>query len=182
MTKLAGWSLIGASAVVILGGITGTPPWKYLRAVVGGDKKTATTVKPFSTIPVVSGGTGAESDTGITGGTGGIGGVISVIREQIGKSYLWGAEGPNLYDCSGLIKYGYKNGAGIDLPHHAADQQKMSTPANGPAAGVLFFLGHPAYHVGMCVSDTQQIEAPDVGLKVRQAPIPKGAYFGVIPA
>lgn len=42
--------------------------------------------------------------------------VLSYARNQIGKSYVWGAQGPSSFDCSGLTYYVYKNSVGITLP------------------------------------------------------------------
>ncbi len=43
--------------------------------------------------------------------------VINCALEQIGKPYVWGAEGPDSFDCSGLVKYCYAE-AGISLAHY----------------------------------------------------------------
>ena len=44
--------------------------------------------------------------------------VVELACAQVGKQYVWGTEGPNTFDCSGLTLWAYKNAAGISLPHH----------------------------------------------------------------
>jgi hypothetical protein len=55
--------------------------------------------------------------------------VVDLAASLIGRPYVWGAEGPNAFDCSGLMQYVHQR-AGIDLPRRAIDQSRI-----GGAAG-----------------------------------------------
>jgi len=52
-----------------------------------------------------------------------------VAAALIGKPYIWGAEGPRAFDCSGLTQYVYQQ-VGVDLPRRAISQSRI-----GDAAG-----------------------------------------------
>ena len=80
---------------------------------------------------------------------------------QLGKPYVWGAAGPDAYDCSGLTMAAWAT-AGIALPHHAADQATRGTPttlANAAAGDLVFIAGADGTpqapgHVGMIIGRT----------------------------
>jgi cell wall-associated NlpC family hydrolase len=99
--------------------------------------------------------------------------VIAYARMQLGKPYVWGAEGPGLFDCSGLTMRAYQY-AGILLPRVAADQWRQGpTVARGQGQpGDLVFM-HPGVggpgHVGIVVAPGQMIHAPRTGDIVRYA-------------
>ena len=50
---------------------------------------------------------------------------IKLLKEQVGKPYVWGANGPDSFDCSGLVRYVYKNALGKDIPRVSEDQSKV---------------------------------------------------------
>ncbi|MDY3002143.1 MAG: C40 family peptidase [Romboutsia timonensis] len=50
---------------------------------------------------------------------------IDLLKQQLGKPYVWGDEGPDSFDCSGLVQYIYKNALGKDLPRVSYDQSKV---------------------------------------------------------
>lgn len=91
---------------------------------------------------------------------------ISIAQSELGKPYSYGAEGPNAFDCSGLIQWVYSH-VGIDLPRTAAAQQDATTPTGKPRAGDLVFWGDPATHVGLYIGGGKMIAAPHTGAKVR---------------
>jgi cell wall-associated NlpC family hydrolase len=84
---------------------------------------------------------------------------------QIGKPYVWGAEGPKTFDCSGLVMWSYHK-AGVTTPRVAADQFRAAKliPASRAARGDLVFyhdsLGH-VYHVGIYLSPGRSVAAID---------------------
>lgn len=96
--------------------------------------------------------------------------VLAEASAQIGKPYAYGTEGPNSFDCSGLIEFVYAL-VGIKLPHNAAQQQKATTPVAAPLPGDLVFYGNPATHVGLYVGNGQMITAPHSGALVHQTPV-----------
>lgn len=53
--------------------------------------------------------------------------ILGVAREQLGKRYLYGAKGPDEFDCSGLTAYSFSHGAGIDIGAGTAGQLLKGT-------------------------------------------------------
>ncbi|MBO1415511.1 C40 family peptidase [Streptomyces sp. FH025] len=100
---------------------------------------------------------------------------IAFARSKIGLPYIWGGEGPEGYDCSGLTMMAWREG-GRQLNHFAADQYAESTPVTYRQLrpGDLVFwtnTGRAAdiYHVGLYIGDDQMIEAPRTGVPIKQA-------------
>lgn len=77
--------------------------------------------------------------------------VVELACAQVGKQYVWGAAGPNTFDCSGLTLWAYKNGAGISLPHSSSSQinygrkipKEMLRPGD-----LIVWDGHVAMYIG----------------------------------
>lgn len=93
--------------------------------------------------------------------------LLTAARAELGSPYVWGDEGPNAFDCSGLIQYLYAK-VGIKLPRTAAQQQAAAAPVNGsPQPGDLVFWGTPATHVGLYIGGGKMIAASSSADKVR---------------
>ncbi|MEV0320124.1 NlpC/P60 family protein [Streptomyces sp. NPDC050658] len=94
--------------------------------------------------------------------------VIDFAEAQIGKPYVWGATGPDSYDCSGLTQDAWK-AAGIDLPRTTWDQVKVGTTVKTADAkpGDLVFFYDDISHVGIYIGDGKMIHAPKPGTNVR---------------
>ena len=96
----------------------------------------------------------------------GKGGAIAVqaALSQLGKPYVWGAAGPDSYDCSGLTMWAWAH-AGVSLPHQSAEQQGYGTAVSVGQLrpGDLVFFGSPAYHVGIYIGNGQMVHAPTTG-------------------
>ncbi|HKS43766.1 MAG TPA: NlpC/P60 family protein [Amycolatopsis sp.] len=98
---------------------------------------------------------------------------IQFALSQLGKPYVWGAEGPDSYDCSGLMQTSYK-AAGIILDRVAADQYKdgaMLPVRDAHAGDLLFWANDPAnpatvHHVAMYLGDGKIVEAQQTGVPV----------------
>lgn len=56
---------------------------------------------------------------------------LAFARAQIGKPYVWGATGPDSYDCSGLTQAAWK-AAGVTLPRTTYDQVNAGTTVSSP--------------------------------------------------
>jgi hypothetical protein len=54
--------------------------------------------------------------------------VVDLAARLIGRPYVWGAEGPRAFDCSGLMQYIHKE-FGIELPRRAISQSRVGDPA-----------------------------------------------------
>ncbi len=113
-------------------------------------------------------------------GSGGVAGQRAVdwARTQLGKAYLWGGEGPNSYDCSGLVMRAWEN-AGVGLPHSSRSQYARSTKIDRAALrpGDLIFWGSNVndpssiYHVAVYSGGGMMIEAPNSRSVVREVPV-----------
>jgi peptidoglycan DL-endopeptidase CwlO len=90
---------------------------------------------------------------------------------QLGKAYVWGGDGPNVFDCSGLTLRAWE-AAGVSLPHFAADQAQAGSrvPIRSVLPGDLIFFGSNFTHMGMYLGKSLMIHAPHSGDVVRIAP------------
>jgi len=97
---------------------------------------------------------------------------INVALGKLGDDYVWGATGPNTFDCSGLMQFSYR-AAGVSLPRTAAEQQKVGLPVSRSQLepGDLVFFGSPAYHVAMYLGDGMIVQAPTTGDVVKVSPL-----------
>jgi peptidoglycan DL-endopeptidase RipA len=112
--------------------------------------------------------------------------VIRRGMSQLGVPYSWGggnAAGPSKgidsganitgFDCSGLVLYSFA-GVGIRLPHYSGSQYNLGRkiPSSQMRRGDVIFYGPGgSQHVTIYLGDGQMLEAPDIGLKVRVAPV-----------
>jgi cell wall-associated NlpC family hydrolase len=89
---------------------------------------------------------------------GNAGTVVAVALAQVGKPYVWGAAGPDAFDCSGLAVYAY-TAIGIALPHLTFDQVTMGIAVSldsiqpgdlifGPGGDPIEDYGHEAIAIG----------------------------------
>ncbi len=98
--------------------------------------------------------------------------VIKSAMQHLGKSYLWGAEGPNSFDCSGFTQYVFKNVVGINLPRVSREQSKFGTAvskSNLQKGDLLFFdtdRNGSVNHVGIYISNNEFIHASSGARKV----------------
>ena len=105
----------------------------------------------------------SETTTPSTGSS--VDAVLNFANKLLGKPYVWGAEGPSSFDCSGFTYYVYKNAAGITLPRVSADQSKYGTTvskSNLRAGDLVFFDTSGANngavsHVGIYIGGGQMI-------------------------
>lgn len=99
--------------------------------------------------------------------TGDASAVISLASAQLGKPYVWGANGTDSFDCSSLTSYVYSKAAGISLGRTTYDQVKQGTAVSmdNLQPGDLLFWGSPSapYHVGIYVGNNQYIHAATPG-------------------
>ncbi|MEV7449819.1 C40 family peptidase [Streptomyces nigra] len=97
---------------------------------------------------------------------------LSFARTQIGKPYVWGATGPDSYDCSGLTQAAWK-AAGVDIPRVTYDQVNAGTtiPVSSAQPGDLVFFYDDITHVGLYIGNGMMIHAPKPGTYVREESI-----------
>lgn len=86
---------------------------------------------------------------------------IAFAKEQIGKTYVYAADGPDHYDCSGLVMAAFRS-AGVSLPHYSGAQYDLlpHVPLDGMRPGDLIFWGSGgSSHVAIYLGDAQIIES-----------------------
>lgn len=88
--------------------------------------------------------------------------IVEAAKTKLGCPYVWGAEGPVTFDCSGLTKWAYKQ-VGIDLPHNTGAQKnealKVVSVSEARVGDILYKQGH----VGIYIGNNQYIHAPQTG-------------------
>lgn len=95
--------------------------------------------------------------------------VINIAKSKLGCKYVWGAEGPNTFDCSGLTSYVYKKGAGIVIPRTSKAQSqsgKYVSKSDLKPGDLVFFdgnYGNNVNHVGIYIGNNEMIHAPKPG-------------------
>lgn len=84
-------------------------------------------------------------------GSGAEGGLLGAVEKYgKGKPYVWGASGPDAFDCSGLVMYALQKAFGKSFPHYSGAQYNATTPVSNPQPGDLVFFGPGGSdHVGV---------------------------------
>jgi cell wall-associated NlpC family hydrolase len=105
---------------------------------------------------------------------------VRLAREQIGKPYVWGDEGPGQFDCSGLAWYAWSH-AGLDWPRMTARDQYTWLAARGaglprgatlrPGDLVFYDTDRPFGHVAIISAPGRMIEAYTHSRPIRQTTI-----------
>lgn len=103
---------------------------------------------------------------------------VQAALTRIGDPYVWGATGPNSFDCSGLMVWAYKQ-AGKTLPRSSEAQMASGTAVarQDLQPGDLIIYYSDAHHVGMYVGDGYVIHASTFGVPVKVVPIDDAGPF-----
>lgn len=106
---------------------------------------------------------------------------IRYAMAQVGKSYVYGAAGPNSFDCSGLTMRAW-GAAGVGLPHSSRAQRGsgMSVSSSQLQPGDLVFYYSPISHVGMYIGNGMIVHAANPGAGVRVSPLYSMPYVGAV--
>lgn len=90
-----------------------------------------------------------------------------------GAPYQWGAEGPNSFDCSGLVQWAYEQ-AGVSLPRSSSVQAQSGTAVSRSQLqpGDLIALYSPVSHIGIYVSAGRYVHSPQPGDVVQVDDVP----------
>lgn len=118
---------------------------------------------------------------------------VAEALKHLGKPYQWGAEGPDRFDCSGLILYSYRKAGVNRLPRVAADQyhatrdrtvaRSVAVAQRGLLPGDLIFYSPNAFdyrsigHVVMYIGNGRVVQAPSAGDVVKISPIWWSNFF-----
>jgi hypothetical protein len=108
--------------------------------------------------------------------------VVADAKSKLGDQYVYGADGPSTFDCSGLMQSTFAS-FGIRIPRTTEEQYKIGSAVPSAAdlapGDLVFTEGLPPGHVGMYVGGGQVIQAPHTGDVVRITPL---ADFGTVTA
>ena len=121
-------------------------------AAAGGTGPTASAVVAAAPAPAPNGAAQTAVDTALA---------------QVGDPYVYGATGPNSFDCSGLTSFSYK-AAGLTIPRTSKAQSTYGTPVAKAdlQPGDLVFFYSPVSHVGMYIGNGQMVHASTAGKPV----------------
>jgi cell wall-associated NlpC family hydrolase len=113
---------------------------------------------------------------------------IAAAQTQIGKPYMYGAAGPDSWDCSGLTQWAFAQ-AGVLIPRTAADQY-AAVPTKVPLGqiepGDLLFWATDTndpttiHHVAIYVGNGLMLDAPHTGANVEIQPVYLDGYIGAV--
>lgn len=106
--------------------------------------------------------------------------LVSLAKSKLGCKYVWGAVGPNQFDCSGLTSWCYKQ-VGISIPRTSLAQSKSGkavSKSNLQPGDLLFWKTTSAEvgHVGMYVGNGQFIHAPNKSKPVKYDSLSSSYY------
>lgn len=104
--------------------------------------------------------------------------IVAEAYKHIGKPYVWGAKGPDTFDCSGFTRYVYLQVTGRDIGGWTVPQEGAGTVISVSQAqpGDLYFWGSrgSSYHVAIALGGGSYIHAPQPGESVKVGSV---AYF-----
>ncbi len=97
---------------------------------------------------------------------------VDTALAQVGDPYVYGAAGPDSFDCSGLTMYAWA-AAGVSIPHASSMQPGAGSPVSITELmpGDLVFYYSPISHVGMYIGNGQIVHAPHPGSVVEVVPL-----------
>ncbi|GGK66416.1 C40 family peptidase [Nocardia camponoti] len=103
---------------------------------------------------------------------------LNAALSKIGAPYVYGAAGPDAFDCSGLVQWAYAQ-AGVDVPRTSGAQLSAGTPVSldnlQPGDMVSFYGGG---HSGLYAGDGNVVHASTAGSPVQLAPISSMPFAG----
>lgn len=152
MRNSSRWLTVLAGATLL--GLTGCAS-----APAGKSSAKTNTVRDISLVKLQAEGVGRE--------------VVMVALGLLDVGYQFGGANPEAgLDCSGLVRFIYREAAGVDLPHNAAALARQARPVAGgklQAGDLVFFntQGFSFSHVGIYLGDNKFIHAPSTNGRVR---------------
>ncbi|MEV5602319.1 C40 family peptidase [Streptomyces sp. NPDC052299] len=106
---------------------------------------------------------------------------VGYAVRQIGKPYVWGAEGPGSFDCSGLTSQAWAS-AGRVIPRTSQEQwrQLPRVPMNALRPGDLVVYFPKATHVALYIGNGLVVQAPRPGTSVKVSPVASNPVLGAV--
>jgi cell wall-associated NlpC family hydrolase len=113
--------------------------------------------------------------------SGGATAVVDYAMAQVGDAYVYGASGPDAWDCSGLTSGAWAQ-AGVSLPHSSSAQMSSGTPVSSDALvpGDLVFYYSPVSHVGIYIGNGQIVHAANPGTGVQVTSLHSMPFSGAV--
>jgi peptidoglycan DL-endopeptidase CwlO len=101
--------------------------------------------------------------------------------DKVGDPYVWGAAGPDAFDCSGLVVWAYAQ-EGISLPHYTGSlwNSGMHVSRDQLEPGDLVFFFPDISHVGIWIGNGLMVDAPQTGQDVQVQPVFWDEYVGAV--
>ncbi|BCZ44689.1 hypothetical protein psyc5s11_07560 [Clostridium gelidum] len=136
----------------------------------------------LKTTKVIKAPSDIASDSGSTASRGAISKgneVVNYASKFLGKPYVYGATGPNAFDCSGLTQYVYnKFGIGLSRTTYTQVEEGTKVKRSDLKAGDLVFFNTEGSisHVGIYIGDGEFIHAPRTGKPVMVSSLSDGYY------
>jgi Cell wall-associated hydrolases (invasion-associated proteins) len=103
--------------------------------------------------------------------------ILNEAYKHLGAKYVWGATGPDTFDCSGFTSYVYKHAAGIDISRTTYTQIDVGQPVSEDQLKPGDLVFPHTGHVGIYVGNGQMIHAPQTGDVIKVSPV-YGFYAG----
>lgn len=106
---------------------------------------------------------------------------VQAALEQLGKPYVFGAAGPDSFDCSGLTQWAWAR-AGVSMAHYTGSQYNAfpHVPLDQIQPGDLVFLRVDLGHMGMAIGGGQYIHAPRTGDVVKIGNLSSSNVIGAV--
>jgi cell wall-associated NlpC family hydrolase len=102
-------------------------------------------------------------------------GALAAAFTRIGDPYVWGATGPDAFDCSGLVQWAFRQ-VGVTLPRTSEEQAQGGAPVdlNDLEPGDVITFYSDASHVGLYVGNGKILHASTFGVPVQVMPLSAG--------
>ncbi|HSJ22051.1 MAG TPA: NlpC/P60 family protein [Nocardioidaceae bacterium] len=109
------------------------------------------------------------------------GAAVNYALAQVGDAYVYGASGPDAFDCSGLTMMAWAQ-AGVSLPHSSSAQMSSGPSVSSDALqpGDLVFYYSPVSHVGIYIGNGQIVHAANPSTGVEVAPVFSMPFSGAV--
>ena len=106
---------------------------------------------------------------------------LQAAETREGDPYVWGAAGPDEFDCSGLVVWAFAQ-EGISLPHYTGSlwNSGMHVSRADLEPGDLLFFFADISHVGFYMGDGMMLDAPSAGQDVMVQPVYWSAFVGAV--
>ena len=122
----------------------------------------------------------SSSSSSSSSSEGGNSKLVDLAKSKLGCKYVWGATGPNTFDCSGLMLWCHKQ-VGISIPRTSLAQSKSGkavSKSDLQVGDLVFFktTSAPVGHVGMYVGNGQFIHAPNKSKPVKYDSLSSSYY------